>query len=238
MKKRVEEIKGEKNQIELQFAELKIKYSQLTNSSTDTANKPNIPLTPELLQEFENAKKQIIEYRRRENFNRQEREGFIANIKKLRELLDETNKKLVAERAKNKISSDAAAEISQLKQDLQSLNASIKYREKQLYERTLQLKKLQQSYQTLRKQYLDEVRKREKISDVITDIQKEVSNKPATIRKTTITRKYTVRAGDSLMKISSKMYGDQNRWREIYRANKEMLDKEKKLKVGQVLLIP
>jgi len=238
MKNIINEIKSEKSQIELQFAELKIKYSQLTNTSAGITDKPTVPLTPELLQEFENAKKQIVEYRRRENFNRQEREGFTATIKKLRELLDATNKRLAAEKQKNNVSSDAVAEISQLKKDLKSLNASIKYREKQLYERTLQLKKLQQSYQTLRKQYLDEVRKREKISNVITDIQKEVSNKPAPIRKTTALRKYTVKAGDSLMKISSKVYGDKNRWREIYRANKEMLDRERKLKVGQTLIIP
>ena len=238
MKEKIEEIKSEKNDALLQLAELKIKYAQLTSAPpAAVTNQPTVPLTPELLQEFENAKKQIVEYRRRENFNKQERKNFIETIKKLREQLSASNERLVA--AQNNLKNNSAnnEEIKQLREDLKKLNASIQYREKQLYDRTLQLKKLQQSYQTLSKQYNAEVRKRQKINTVITDIQKEIGT-PARKAPPQPKRKYTVKAGDSLMKISQKTYGDKSRWREIYRANKEMLDAEKKLKVGQVLIIP
>jgi nucleoid-associated protein YgaU len=53
-----------------------------------------------------------------------------------------------------------------------------------------------------------------------------------------VTRTYTVVAGDSLSKISKKIYGDANRWKEIFQANKDKIKNPDLIYPGQVLKIP
>lgn len=47
---------------------------------------------------------------------------------------------------------------------------------------------------------------------------------------------YTVGQGESLQIIAEKLYGNKNRWKEIYLLNKETLTKEK-IKVGLILKV-
>lgn len=49
---------------------------------------------------------------------------------------------------------------------------------------------------------------------------------------------YVVKKGDSLSKIAKKMYGDADRWTEIWNANKGRIKDKNKLTVGQKLTIP
>jgi len=49
---------------------------------------------------------------------------------------------------------------------------------------------------------------------------------------------YVVRAGDSLSAIAQKFYGDANRWKEIWEANKDKLPDPNLITVGQELRIP
>jgi nucleoid-associated protein YgaU len=49
---------------------------------------------------------------------------------------------------------------------------------------------------------------------------------------------YTVKAGDSLSKISKQVYGDAGKWNKIYNANKSKISNPNKLKVGTKLTIP
>jgi nucleoid-associated protein YgaU len=51
-------------------------------------------------------------------------------------------------------------------------------------------------------------------------------------------RYYTVKSGDNLSKISKEMYGDANRYTEIFEANKPMLKNPDKIYPGQMLRIP
>jgi nucleoid-associated protein YgaU len=54
----------------------------------------------------------------------------------------------------------------------------------------------------------------------------------------TVTRTYTIVAGDSLSKIAKKIYGDANRWKEIFEANKDKIKNPDLIHPGQVLKIP
>jgi len=220
--------------LKIQMAALKKKYAQINLSSRDSVTKkPTVPLTPELLQAFENAKKELIELKRRERFNRQERRKFIETISALRAQISNEGSNL-------KKTTKALEEVKQLKIELNKERLAVKRREKQLYDRTLQLKKMQQSYLNLKKQYLSEVQKRQKINALVTDIKKEtVDNAPTvSVPVSASKRKYTVKSGDSLMKISEKVYGDKNKYKIIYNANKATLEKANRLKVGQILIIP
>lgn len=49
---------------------------------------------------------------------------------------------------------------------------------------------------------------------------------------------HTVQSGDTLVKISKKYYGTQNRWKEIYNYNRDVLRTPSSLKVGAVLKLP
>ena len=49
---------------------------------------------------------------------------------------------------------------------------------------------------------------------------------------------YVVRAGDSLSAIAQKYYGDANRWKEIWEANKDKVPDPNLITVGQELRIP
>ena len=52
------------------------------------------------------------------------------------------------------------------------------------------------------------------------------------------TRKYTVKSGDTLSKISREFYGDANQYMRIFNANRDHLTDPNKIKVGEDLVIP
>jgi nucleoid-associated protein YgaU len=49
---------------------------------------------------------------------------------------------------------------------------------------------------------------------------------------------YTVAKGDSLSKIAKKLYGNANRWRDIFDANRDQLDNPDLIQPGQILKLP
>lgn len=49
---------------------------------------------------------------------------------------------------------------------------------------------------------------------------------------------YTVKSGDTLSKISKEVYGDANKYMDIFNANKDKLSDPDKIKSGQELQIP
>jgi nucleoid-associated protein YgaU len=49
---------------------------------------------------------------------------------------------------------------------------------------------------------------------------------------------YTVVEGDSLSKIAKREYGDASKWRQIYQANKDVIDNPDLIEPGQNLIIP
>lgn len=51
-------------------------------------------------------------------------------------------------------------------------------------------------------------------------------------------RSYVVESGDTLSKISLKVYGNPNRWNEIFQANRDKMSNAHSLKVGMTLNIP
>jgi nucleoid-associated protein YgaU len=56
--------------------------------------------------------------------------------------------------------------------------------------------------------------------------------------KSSESRTYVVKPGDTLFSIARKFYKSSGRWKEIRDANKDKIDKPGKLKPGQTLTIP
>ena len=52
------------------------------------------------------------------------------------------------------------------------------------------------------------------------------------------TRSYTVKAGDTLSKISKELYGNANQYMKIFEANRDRLKSPDQIQVGQQLVIP
>ena len=51
-------------------------------------------------------------------------------------------------------------------------------------------------------------------------------------------RTYTVVAGDSLSKIAKRVYGDSQKWRVIYEANRNLIKNPDLIHPGQVFTLP
>lgn len=66
-------------------------------------------------------------------------------------------------------------------------------------------------------------------SDIIADIQVNNPNVYAT---------HTVERGESLSKIAKHYYGDMMKYKQIFEANRNVLDNPDQIEVGQVLTIP
>ena len=69
------------------------------------------------------------------------------------------------------------------------------------------------------------------------DFSKVTSSSDTTARRIE-EKTYTVEKGDSLSAISKKLYGNANRWQEIFEANRDQLDDPDLIHPGQTLRIP
>jgi nucleoid-associated protein YgaU len=70
-----------------------------------------------------------------------------------------------------------------------------------------------------------------KLDDIIADF-------PVDAAKASAYQTYTVKAGDTLSKISKQFYGNANDYMRIFDANKDQLKNPDQIKVGQQLKIP
>ncbi len=64
------------------------------------------------------------------------------------------------------------------------------------------------------------------------------STAPPPIVKPPAVKTYTVVAGDSLSKIAKQFYGDANKWKKIFEANKDVIKNPDLIKPGQTFKIP
>ncbi|MBU3911998.1 MAG: LysM peptidoglycan-binding domain-containing protein [Candidatus Omnitrophica bacterium] len=78
----------------------------------------------------------------------------------------------------------------------------------------------------------------QKASTTESKYKKETGEGTIVVIKQEETRTYVVEKGDTLQKISEKMYGTTKRWKKIYEANKDALKSPDMIKVGQKLVIP
>jgi|SRR5579871_1533472 len=78
--------------------------------------------------------------------------------------------------------------------------------------------------------------------ELTADISVDPNAKPAQAPEATVAggeqRTYTVKAGDSLSKISKELYGNANEYMKIFEANRDVLSDPNKINPGQTLKIP
>jgi nucleoid-associated protein YgaU len=64
------------------------------------------------------------------------------------------------------------------------------------------------------------------------------STAPAPAAKPAAPRTYTVAKGDTLSRIAKQCYGDANKWRKIFEANRDVIKNPDLIHPGEVLKIP
>ena len=111
------------------------------------------------------------------------------------------------------------------------------------------LQQVRQENSMLKKEILDLRQKLIAVSNTSTLLgaETQIQNQPKSLKLTaadfttapnTQTRMYTISSGDTLSRISTKVYGVPTRWQEIYEANKAALENPHNLKLGQAIIIP
>ncbi|MBI2113990.1 MAG: LysM peptidoglycan-binding domain-containing protein [candidate division NC10 bacterium] len=78
----------------------------------------------------------------------------------------------------------------------------------------------------------------ERVENQMAEIRKQVAASSIPILPTYL--RYVVKRGDTLQRIAARpdIYGDANQWPRLYETNRDMIGRDRKLKVGQVLLVP
>ncbi|MBI4735872.1 MAG: LysM peptidoglycan-binding domain-containing protein, partial [candidate division NC10 bacterium] len=78
----------------------------------------------------------------------------------------------------------------------------------------------------------------ERVETQVAELRKQVTASSTPILPTYL--RYVVKRGDTLQRIAARpeIYGDANQWPRVYEANRDMIGRDRKLKVGQVLLVP
>ena len=75
-------------------------------------------------------------------------------------------------------------------------------------------------------------------TDLVADITVAAGQGGPAAGQASAPRTYTVKAGDTLSKISKEFYGNANDYQKIFNANRDKLQDPDKIKPGQVLTIP
>jgi len=221
----------------------------------------SVRVSPAMQGSFQSLSNTVAELNHKVSLHNRDRDTFVQTVERMRRVIDEKNGKL--QQLQDQVDGLKTQTVSQadLKYYRDLITAEKEKRvqtDKMLYERTLQLKRLQQRYASLHQSYLDEAQRRQKVSAYLNQIQNEMNGKSSpgtrtttrasvttkrtavtgTAARRTATRTYTVQQGDSMMKIARKVYGDQNKWTTIFEANRDTLDRPSQLRVGQVLKVP
>ncbi len=78
----------------------------------------------------------------------------------------------------------------------------------------------------------------ERVETQVAELRKQVAASSTPILSTYL--RYVVKRGDTLQRIAARpeIYGDASQWPRVYEANRDMIGRDRKLKVGQVLLVP
>ncbi|MEX0332092.1 MAG: LysM peptidoglycan-binding domain-containing protein [Puniceicoccaceae bacterium] len=119
--------------------------------------------------------------------------------------------------------------VKNLQEENESLKQNILQLQRQINEQESELLRQQSAFTAARPQ-----------GGTAADVAPIIINQPTSQPSATNSgqQSYTVQAGDTLSRISAKVYGESSRWTEIFEANRDLLPSPNALKPGQVLRIP
>jgi nucleoid-associated protein YgaU len=149
----------------------------------------------------------------------------------IRQMIDTAKKKFAATLPQTPFDNDARRmELEELLPKLQKENVELKQRLDDAI-------KLADSLKASQKVSVAPTRKEERQTSREEKKQSQQTSQKIEVKRD-VPPTYTVQPGDTLSNISRKVYGKKNRWRDIYKANRDRMATPESLKPGQTLRIP
>ena len=149
----------------------------------------------------------------------------------IRQMIDTAKKKFAATLPQTPFDNDARRmELEELLPKLQKENVELKQRLDDAI-------KLADSLKASQKVSVAPTRKEERQTSCEEKKQSQQTSQKIEVKRD-VPPTYTVQPGDTLSNISRKVYGKKNRWRDIYKANRDRMATPESLKPGQTLRIP
>ncbi|NLF38426.1 LysM peptidoglycan-binding domain-containing protein [bacterium] len=161
---------NQRGELQLQLADLAARFASATAglavARTGAAQTPTGDAAA-ILELYMRATNDLFALRNQMRFQNQERDSYVDTMNKMRALLaekDEALSAVQAEAGKLRAGLQSPEDVETLRQSLASEQENRTKFEKLLYERTVQLKKLDQRYEALRQEYAQEVERRNRIA--------------------------------------------------------------------------
>ena len=137
------------------------------------------------------------------------------------------------------LSAVAAASAKQ-SADLEKAQAEARTSKQEAERARAEMERLQPQVRTAEEAARAAEARAERAEAQMAELKRQVapSSQPATPSVSYI--RYAVKKGDTLPKIAARpeIYGDAGQWKRIYDANEEIIGRDRKLNIGQILMIP
>ena len=132
----------------------------------------------------------------------------------------------------------SAVTTAKLSTDLEKAVASAQAAKQEAERTRAEVDRLQVQLRTVEETARAAQARGERVENQVAEIRKQVAAASAPILPTYL--RYVVKRGDTLQRIAARpeIYRDANQWPRLYEANRDMIGRERTLKVGQVLLVP
>jgi len=132
----------------------------------------------------------------------------------------------------------SAVTTAKLSTDLEKAVASAQAAKQEAERTRAEVDRLQVQLRTVEETARAAQARGERVENQVSEIRKQVAAASAPILPTYL--RYVVKRGDTLQRIAARpeIYRDANQWPRLYEANRDMIGRDRTLKVGQVLLVP
>lgn len=134
----------------------------------------------------------------------------------------------------------SALATSKLSADLEKVQTEAQAAKQEAERARAETERLQPQVRTAEETARAAQARAEQTAAQVADLQRQVAAATPPATPLAAYTRYVVKKGDTLPKIAARpeIYGDTGQWQRIYDANRDVIGRDRKLKIGQVLMIP
>ena len=134
----------------------------------------------------------------------------------------------------------SAAAAAKLSTDLGKAQAEAQAAKQEAERARAEMDRLQPRVRTVEETARAAQARAERAETQVAELKRQVAAAATPAPSLATYTRYVVKKGDTLPKIAARpeIYGDAGQWKRIYDANQDIIGRDRKLKIGQVLMIP
>jgi nucleoid-associated protein YgaU len=134
----------------------------------------------------------------------------------------------------------SAAAAAKLSTDLGKAQAEAQAAKQEAERARAEMDRLQPQVRTVEETARAAQARAERAEAQVAELKRQVAAAATPAPSLATYTRYVVKKGDTLPKIAARpeIYGDAGQWKRIYDANQDIIGRDRKLKIGQVLMIP